>query len=147
MKRFRFRLETALRLRRLAEQQAQAALAEAERAVAVEEEALSLARAEHQRHLSYCARLQAGRLDDIGLLAAASQYTVALEDDMATQQERIRLACTKREEQRDVLRLRRQEREALEKLREKQRLAHLQEEAAEEQAWLDEVAVLRWGRT
>ena len=41
----------------------------------------------------------------------------------------------------------RQEREALDKLREKQRLVHLQEEATEEQAWLDEVAVLRWGRT
>ena len=147
MRRFRFRLETALRLRHIAEQQAQASLAEAERACVAAHEALGLAQADHQRHLSYCARLQAGRLDDIALLAAASQYTLVLEDDVQSQQELVHLAAAKREERRELLLTRRQEREALEKLREKQRLIHLQAEATEEQAWLDEAAALRWGRT
>lgn len=147
MRRFQFRLETALRLRRLAEQQAQSALAEAERAILVAEEALTLALKEYEQHQGYCTRLHARRLNDIALLVAASQYTLVLEEDVDAQREQVRLAVTKREAQREALCARRQEREALDKLREKQRLVHLQEEATEEQAWLDEVAVLRWGRT
>lgn len=146
MKRFRFRLETALRLRHLAEQQAQVALGEAERAILAEEEALTLALGEYERHQRYCARLQAGRLDDIALLAAASQYTVLLEEGLDTQRGLVREAVARREACFASLLTCRQEREALEKLRAKQLQAHQQEEAAEEQAWLDEVAVLRWGR-
>ena len=131
----------------MAEQQAQATLGEAERALLAAETALTQALREHEQHLNYCARLQMGRLDDIALLAASSQYTLVLEEHIDVQRELVRQAVTHREAQRALLIARRQEREALEKLREKQRLVHVQEEAAEEQAWLDEVAVLRWGRT
>ena len=70
MKRFQFRLETALRLRQLAEQQAQAALAEAERAVLAAEQALTKTLGERERHLAYYAQLQQQSKPDIALIAA-----------------------------------------------------------------------------
>ena len=146
MKRFQFRLETALRLRQLAEQQAQAALAEAERAVLAAEQALTKTLGERERHLAYYAQLQQQSKPDIALIAATCQYTEILEEHLATQRQIVRTALDARDKRREALQTSRRERELIEKLKEKKHQEYLLQEAAEEQAWLDEVAVLRFGR-
>lgn len=146
MRRFRFRLETALRLRHLAETNALAALADADRALAAAEKALSAALDERERHRDYCARLVAERAADVDLLRAATRYGEVLDEAVDAEREALRGAVAEREARFDTVLERRREREALERLRRQRLSEHLLAEAAAEQAALDEAAVLRFGR-
>jgi flagellar FliJ protein len=146
MRRFRFRLETLLRVRNMAKQQAQAALSEAERGVAHAEHALTQILQEREQHRVYYAHLQEQRTPDIALITASCQYADILEESLEAQRQQVRLALERRDTRRDALKLCRQQCEVLEKLKSKKYQQHQQEAAAEEQAWLDEVAVLRLGR-
>ena len=147
MKRFRFRLETALRIRRMTEQQAQAGLAEAERGVVAAEHALTLLLEERERHLTYYARIQEAHTPDIALITATCCYTEILDENLETQRQAVRAAIALRETRREALVRAQQDHETLERLKEKKHQEHQLEEAAQEQAWMDEVAVLRFGRT
>ncbi|WP_309723442.1 flagellar export protein FliJ [Armatimonas sp.] len=146
MRRFRFRLETLLRVRNMAEQQAQAALSEAERGVASAERALTQILQEREQHRAYYARLQEQRTPDMALITASCQYTDIIEESLEAQRQQVRLALELRDTRRDALKHCRQECEVLEKLKSKKHQQHQQEAAAEEQAWLDEVAILRLSR-
>lgn len=146
MKRFHFRLETALRIRNMAEQQAQAALADAERGVLVAEQRLTQALEERERHLTYYARLQELPKPDLALLTASCQYTELLDEQLEQRRAEVRAAIDLRETRLSVLQEKRRDRELLDKLKEKKLQEHQLQEAAEEQTWLDEVAVLRVGR-
>ena len=146
MKRFHFRLETALRIRNMAEQQAQAALAEAERGVLAAEERLTLSLDEREKHLAYYARLQELPKPDLALLTASCQYTEILDEQLELRRVEVRAAIEVRETRLSLLQEKRRDRELLDKLKEKKLQEHRLQEAAEEQAWLDEVAVLRVGR-
>lgn len=146
MKRFRFRLETALRIRRMTEQQAQAGLAEAERGVVAAEHALTQLLEEREWHLAYYAQIQETRTPDIALIAATCRYSEILEESLEAQRQAVRAAITLRETRREALVKARQDRETLENLKGKKYQEHQLEEATQEQAWMDEVAVLRFGR-
>lgn len=143
MRRFKFRLETALRLRKLAEQEALGALAEAERLVVAARDALVEAQAVRAAHERRCATVESEGSVDMAWLIVSSQYAEALDGRIKDALRRLASAGRERDLRLATFAERRAEREALEKLREKQLQEHREESAREEQAFLDETSSLR----
>ncbi len=146
MRRFHFRLETALRLRTMAEQEAQGAFAAAERELAAAESWLTALIEQRSRHQSYRTAIQAQTLD-MGDLAGAARQAEAIDAAIVAQRTVIVDARAVRDARREQWRQKRAEREALETLKQRRRAEHLAAERAAEQNEMDEMAVLRFGRT
>lgn len=145
MRRFRFSLDPALRLRRSQEDAARRDLAECQRILVREEAQLQELRAELQRHDAYRARLQRESVD-VSVLMDADRYAQAILISSFAQERRVEEAMLAVEEARRALSERRIDRETLERLRERRLEEHRQEQLRQEQAALDEAAVLRWSR-
>ena len=143
MRRFKFRLETALRLRKRAEQEALSALAEAERAVSAARTRLAEADAVRTTHERRCESAGNEGVIDMAWLIVSARYASALDARIADAAAALALAGRERDVRLATFAERRAEREALEKLREKQVQAHRDEEAREEQAFLDDTTSLR----
>src|SRR5262245_20676069 len=143
MRRFVFRLEQALTLRRRLEEQAQVAFAESERQRELEEAQLLEIRRERERHEICRAGLQRQNLD-IASLVDADRYAEAPARTQSSQEQRLVVADAAVDATRDALQQRYRDREALERLRERQFEEHRQETLRAEQATLDEAFVLRW---
>jgi flagellar export protein FliJ len=143
MRRFTFRLEAALTLRRRLEEQAQVQLAESERQREREQAQLAELQRERERHEICRAGLQRQELD-IAALVDADRYGDALDRALQAQEQRLLAAHAAVDASRDLLQQRYRDREALERLRARQLEEYRQEALRVEQAALDEAFVLRW---
>jgi flagellar protein FliJ len=143
MRRFVFRLEQALTLRRRLEEQAQVALAESERRREHEHAQLVELHRERERHETCRAGLQREALD-ITVLVDADRYAEALARTLQAQEQRLHVAHAAVDATREALQQRYRDREAMERLRARQFEEYRQETLRAEQAALDEAFVLRW---
>jgi flagellar export protein FliJ len=143
MRRFEFRLEPALSLRRRLEEQAQVQLAESELQREREQAQLLELQRERERHERTRDGLQRQGLD-VGALVDADRYGSALDRALQAQQERLLAARGTVDARRDALHQRHRDREAMERLRDRQLQEYRQEALRAEQAALDEAFVLRW---
>jgi flagellar biosynthesis chaperone FliJ len=157
MRRFTFRLEATLTLRRRLEEQAQVQLAESERQREREQAQLAELQRERERHEICRAGLQRPRGEaprpplpagtpalDVTALVEADRYSDALERALHAQEERLLAAHAAVDASRDTLQQRYRDREAVERLRARQLEEYRQEALRMEQAALDEAFVLRW---
>lgn len=143
MRRFVFRLEQALTLRRRLEEQAQIAFAESERQRELAKAQLREIERERERHALSRAEQQRQSLD-IASLVDADRYAEALVRIQTAQEQRLLKADAVVDATRDELQQRYRDREALDRLRGRQLEEHRQETLRAEQAALDEAFVLRW---
>lgn len=143
MQRFRFSLETALTLRVRQEEQARLAAAEQERRFQEAQRQMAELDRDLQRHQQHRAELQRAEVD-IQLLSDADRYAASLARVCSQQSERVHAAARALQAARETLHQRRQEREALEKLRERRLAEHVREQHRQEQQALDEASILRW---
>jgi flagellar FliJ protein len=146
MRRFQFRLESALRVRRFREEQAQLELAAAQRRLGVEEAAYAQILAEIERHTLWRASVQSDELD-IRMLTDAARYEEKLAEVLERQRETVSAETLEAEKHVEIVRRIHADREALERLRERRLADHYQEALASEQQDIDEASVLRWPRT
>lgn len=143
MRRFRFRPEALLRVRRLREEQAESDLALARRRHDEEVARGALLAAELSRWREGQARARSGGID-VGDFLAGAAGEEALQADIDRQSQRIEAADAAVAEAADELRRRRVDREVLEQLRDQRLAAHRRALASEEQQALDDAAVLRF---
>jgi flagellar FliJ protein len=145
MRRFHFPLDPALRVRSQLEEQAQIELAETRRRLERQRAALDEILRQMVHHDRHRAQWQQSQVDPRAL-TAADPYRQELELDLAA----ARAASVELEAAVDrcllELHRRRVDREMLDRLRERRRAEHREQELQEEQKSLDEVAVLRWRR-
>src|SRR5688572_18715486 len=118
MRRFQFRLDPALQLRRRLEEQAQVELAEQQRRLSEEEAGARTLAAELRRH-DECRAELLNRVIQVQELATAGQYSRALTMALVDQERTVREAAARVEECRETLQMRRADREALERLRDR----------------------------
>jgi len=145
MRRFRFTLDPALRLRQQLEEQAQLALASQQRRLEQEQTTEAELRLALSNHQSRRTELQRQAIE-IHALTAADRYSETLLRSLAEQEERVRAAALAVESCRATLKAKRMDREALEQLREKRLAEHIAEAQRGEQREMDETSVLRWRR-
>jgi flagellar FliJ protein len=145
LRRFRFNLDPALRIRKSAEDLAKRELAETQRLLAREEAQLQELRLELERHQAYRARLQRQAVD-VSMLVDADRYTDSVIRSSIQQEERVEDAFRALQTARERLSARRIDRESIERLRDRRLEEHRQEQLRQEQQQLDEAAVLRWSR-
>jgi flagellar export protein FliJ len=145
MRRFRFPLDPALRLRTQLEEQAEMKLAESHRRLQQSRAAVEEIERQIQLHDRLRCQWQLAQIDP-GALSAVDPYR--------QERERAREAgqAALREAQETVERClleycqRRMDRETLDRLRERRRAEHREQALQDEQKSLDEAAVLRWRR-
>ena len=145
MRRFHFRLETALRLRRFRLEEAQIELSAAQTALASEQ----AARSELERSLDLQQHARAAAMGenmDLGSVDDAADYEAHLQRRLVEQSERIESAQLEVDKRTDAVRARHADCEALERLRDRQEVEHMLTGLSEEQKSLDEHSVLRWKR-
>src|SRR5437870_1562584 len=118
MRRFSFGLEPALRFRRHREEQAEVDLAAKQRVVVQEKARLEELLGELERYDLERERLQQERLD-LGALIDAERFRAALVHGLQAQEERVEAAGAAAATCLATLRQCRQEREVLERLRER----------------------------
>jgi flagellar FliJ protein len=145
LRRFRFNLDPALRIRKSAEDLAKRELAETQRLLAREEAQLQELRQELERHQVYRTRLQRQAVD-VSMLVDADRYTDSVIRSSIQQEERVEDALRALHTAREQLSSRRIDRESIERLRDRRLEEHRQEQLRQEQHQLDEAAVLRWSR-
>jgi len=141
--RFRFRLESLLKLRKALEQDAQRGLATTIQARNLTEARLDQLRKEHQRTVE-SRRLQPGETVNLELWRATERYLVVLERSI----EKTRLDLLEAEklvvEARQVLTKAHQAHLMLLRLKERRQAQHAQEALQEEFRIQDELSVLRY---
>lgn len=142
MRRFIFRLEHVLNVRRAKEEAALAELAAARRALAMEQMTLEQRRARARRALQEARRRRMGG-EDPALAAWLTAFLEALEDDVRLQEERVRQAEEEVQSRLQAALEAMKERKAMEKLRERRLAEHLAEAAREDIRAMDEAAALR----
>ncbi len=142
MRRFIFRLEHVLNVRRAKEEAALAELAAARRALALEQMTLEQRRARARRALQE-ARKRRMEGEDPALAAWLTAFLEALEDDVRLQEERVRQAEQEVQSRLQAALEAMKERKAMEKLRERRLAEHLAEAAREDIRAMDEAAALR----
>lgn len=145
-KRFQFRLDPLLHLRASLEKEAERALA---RAMQAEREAeVHLEMLKRQREEAVVSkRTEAGRLVDLDRWRAIERYLVALERLSARAEAALQEARAASETCRESLRKARRDRLTLERLKERRRDQHNLEQLRLEANQMDELAVLRHGRS
>ena len=144
-KRFHFRLEPLLHLRSALEKEAERSLARAlqeERRLEQELEALAAARTATFRSRS----TETGRFVDLQAWRDAERHLVVLERRETQTREELRLALGRTEACREALRRAHRDRLSLERLKERRKEQHDQEQAKLEAVQLDELAVMRFRR-
>jgi flagellar FliJ protein len=142
MRRFAFRLEHVLKLRRAREDAALAELASARRTLALEQMALEQRRARARRALQE-ARRRREQGEDPALAAGLTAFLEALEDDVRLQEEAVSMAEEEVQSRLQAALEAMKERKAMEKLRERRLAEHLAEAAREDIRAMDEAAALR----
>jgi flagellar protein FliJ len=145
MRRFQFRLESVLRVRRFREEQAQLLLAAAQRRLATEEAAKLRLQSALERHQHWLADTLAKELD-ISKLAQAAAYEEDISKQLDIQNNNVQAAILEVESNLERIRHIHADREVLQRLRETRLAEHYQAELASEQKETDESAVLRWTR-
>jgi flagellar protein FliJ len=143
MGRFRFALEPVLLLRRRQEEDAELELGRRRRRLEEERARLEELRRELRRHDEHRALLR-GRGTDARALADGEAYAETLHRAARLQEQALAEAEAGVAAAAEALRLRRQDREAIERLREEHLTRHRSEELGREQQALDEAAMLRW---
>ena len=146
MKRFRFRLEAALRLRAFTERQAEITLMEGEAALRHARDSRAGLEKEQRQHIADCVILRGAPILEPGMLIALERWTNLLDENAASLDEKIVTALLQRDVMKARLMVCRRDHEALDTLRTQQKAEHDRLAAVAEQAALDESAVLRWGR-
>ena len=144
-KRFHFRLEPLLHLRAAMEKEAERALARAlqeEQALQRTLEAIAVARTASFESR----RSEAGRYLDLQAWRDAERHLVALERREHQARVDLQLAEGRTEACREALRRAHRDRLSLERLKERRKLQHDQEQDKLEAAQLDELAVMRFRR-
>ena len=145
MKKFKFRLQTALNLRQQREDQLRGELAQIQMRHQQEYLRLEQWNAEREAEVEHTASGRTGRMDP-EKIRAREQYHAALEERIATQQQLV--SMVERELQQKLVEVitASQETQALETLRDQQAEAHRREDLREEQKFLDELASIRAAR-
>lgn len=146
MRRFQFRLDPALRLRKFRLEEAQLVLAAAQRTLAEEEERARQLRTELETHRSWRAKAQSERLD-AQVLADGARFEVDLLDRISAQDRVVHTTAMVVDEKTEIVHQRHAETEALERLKDRRKAEHFQEALAQEQKALDEHSVTRWKRS
>ena len=146
MRRFQFRLDPALRLRKFRLEEAQLVLAAAQRTLAEEEERARQLRTELDTHRNWRANAQAELLD-AQVLADGARFEVDLIERIAAQNRVVHTTAMVVDEKTEVVHQRHAETEALERLKDRRKAEHFQEALAQEQKALDEHSVTRWKRS
>lgn len=141
MKRYRFRLDPVLRVRRIEQDTAQGLLAAAHRQLAEADAALLAAVDRYQS-----APLSAGAEPAATWMARRTNVSLSAATVMAVGTQRER-AESDVDEQRSALHAARRRVVALERLDERRHLEHDVEARREEDAEVDELVTSRWGRT
>lgn len=145
-KRFQFRLDPLLHLRASLEKEAERALGRALQAEREAEEHLEMLRRQREETVD-AKRTESGRFVDLEKWRAIERYLVALERLMARAQSALEEARAASEACRESLRKARRDRLSLERLKERRRDQHNQEQLRIEANQMDELAVLRHGRS
>ncbi len=144
-KRFRFRLEPLLHLRSALEKEAERSLARA-----LQEEQAILRNLEELGKLRLATfesrRSEPGRYVDLGGWRDAERHLVALERKEIQGRADLELAQGRTEACREALRRAHRDRLSLERLKERRKLQHDQEQDRLEAVQLDELAVMRFRR-
>jgi flagellar export protein FliJ len=143
MRRFEFSLEPVLQLRRHREERAQLDLAAQQSLLAREQAQLAELYLERQRHDHFRALLQQSEMD-VRALVDTDRYAEALDRTLLLQEERVAAVEAAVVECLEALRHRHMERDALQRLRERQLETHREEGLRLEQQSLDESFLLRW---
>lgn len=144
-KRFRFRLEPLLHLRSALEKEAERSLARAlqeERRLEGELEAL----AQSRTATFESRRSEAGRFLDLQAWRDSERHLVVIERRVMETGEALVLARARTEACREALRKAHRDRLSLERLKERRKLQHDEEQDKLEAAQLDELAVMRFRR-
>jgi flagellar FliJ protein len=144
-KRFHFRLEPLLHLRSALEKEAERSLARAlqeEQALERQIEAIALARAASFESR----RSEAGRYVDVQGWRDAERHLVSLERKEHQARADLELAQGRTEACREALRRAHRDRLSLERLKERRKLQHDQDQDRLEAAQIDELAVMRFRR-
>lgn len=144
-KRFHFRLEPLLHLRSALEKEAERSLARAvQEELRLEAELAALAEA---RRATFQARAsEPGRLVDLQAWRDAERHLLVLERRQHQAEEALVLARARTEACREALRRAHRDRLSLERLKERRKLQHDEEQAKLEAVQLDELAVMRFRR-
>jgi len=143
MRRFRFRLETVLRLRQREEERAQIAFAQARRRLAAEQAQLRALETDAHLHTELHARRRAAGAEPAEVLRL-DDYAQALAQAIWRQEQVVAEAGEEVERRREQLHDAIRRREVLTRLRERRRREHLAAALAEEQKALDDFAVIRY---
>ncbi|MBI3132394.1 MAG: flagellar export protein FliJ [Acidobacteria bacterium] len=144
-KRFHFRLESLLHLRAALEKEAERSLARSlqeEQALERQIEAIAAARAASFESR----RSEPGRYVDIQAWRDVERHLVALERKELQARADLELAHGRTEACREALRRAHRDRLSLERLKERRKLEHDQDQDRLEAAQLDELAVMRFRR-
>lgn len=142
-KRFHFRLDPLLKLRKKQEEEAQRALARAIEARQAQEAKLHALEEEHTRTLEY-RRQSPGAEIDLSFWAHLERYLLVLEKRMIQAQEALRQAEQAVQEARAALALAHQNHMMLVRLKERRREQHEQDILHEEIREADELSILRF---
>ncbi len=143
---FRFPLERVLRVRALEEESARARWSEAEGAARGAESHVQLLRSELVKGRRQLGELRASGAVHANELLAAEHAIGSIERKLTAAHERALTLRFQAEEWREAWREKQVEHEALERLRDRQRTEHAEEENAAESQRLDEVASVRHAR-
>ena len=138
MRKFRFRLETLLKFRKLQEEQAQIKLAEASNRLLQEQEMLAGMKDQLALTLDLLSREQAGN-PTIDTLKTFSFYIDKIKSDIAAQQERVNKAAADRQECLRAMEAAMQQRKLVDNLKDKRLEQYHNELLQEEQKILDEL--------
>lgn len=145
-KRFQFRLDPLLHLRASLEKESERALARALQAEREAEAHLEMLKRQREEAV-LSKRTGAGSLVDLDRWRAIERYLVALERLSLRAEAALAEAQTASEACRESLRKARRDRLSLERLKERRRDQHTQEQLRMEANQMDELAVLRHGRS
>ncbi|HWR40405.1 MAG TPA: flagellar export protein FliJ [Patescibacteria group bacterium] len=140
MKRFRFRLETLLKFRKLQEEQAQLRLAKAEDVLRRERERLTVLEQNQTVNTDILRQCQQEG-STVEILKLYQVYLDKIKRDISAQKSVIAKAEQQRQECLKALEEAMKKRKLVENLKERRRLQHELEELSEEQKLLDEMGI------
>jgi len=145
LKKFNFKLEKVLMVRRSREKEAQRVFAQALEIYEAENHKYILFDQQTKKSWQNITRLQAGRLDPIAITLAYNNL-VGQQRIQELQKEKVELALRKLNEKRAVLIEAQRKRKIMEKLKEKQYQKYLYIREKEEQKFIDETVIIKAGR-
>ncbi len=145
MKKFNFKLEKVLAVRRTYEKEAQRLFAQALEVYDAENQKYLLLDQQTKKSWQIIARLQTGRLDPVAMTLAYNNLG-GQQRIQELQKEKVELVMRSLNEKRALLIEAQRKRKIMEKLKEKQYQKYLYASDKEEQKFIDEAVIIKAGR-